>query len=404
MAPSTYIELMKLIDSLPVISSHEHILPDTQQAGMTLDRLLECSYVTMLDTQVGHTTAEHSQFLSQCRYNSLFVWLEKSLQAIYELEEPIHPGNWEDISDRIAKRHASTAAHIEILRDQARYRRAVQDAYWAYASNNGHPEMFSVTMRTDMFISSFHPDVHDHDGNSPFSHYPDIPTDDFRSYLDYIESLFSGWREAGAVAMKSASAYERTLDFQQVEQSTAGRVFCRKPESIGARERKAYGDFMFNWFCLLARKLDVPFQVHTGLARLSGSDPLLLEPAIARHPETRFVLFHVGYPWYDSALGLSQQYANLIMDLVWVPLVSTSGAIAALREMVEVVKSMDRICWGGDARTAEEALGALLAWRHVVAKVLAEKVDDGYMHYRQAETLAHKLMYQNVATLYGLAR
>lgn len=88
--------------------------------------------------------------------------------------------------------------------------------------------------------------------------------------------------------------------------------------------------------------------------------------------------------------------------MVWVPIISPTGAVYALHEFIEVVHSSDLIGWGGDAFTSEESFGALLAWRYVVARVLSEKVDDGYMNLVEAETLAHKLMYTNVAKQYGL--
>ncbi len=143
--------------------------------------------------------------------------------------------------------------------------------------------------------------------------------------------------------------------------------------------------------------------MHTGLARLSGSDPMLLEPVIAAHPGTRFVLFHAGYPWYDSVAGLAHTYANVYVDMVWVPHVSPTGAVQALHEILEVIPSNERIGWGGDARTGEEAYGALLAWRHVLARVLSEKVDEGYFDLAEAKLLVPKLLYSNVAKLYGLA-
>jgi predicted TIM-barrel fold metal-dependent hydrolase len=128
---------------------------------------------------------------------------------------------------------------------------------------------------------------------------------------------------------------------------------------------------------------------------------MLLEPSLARHPRTTFVLFHVGYPWYDAVAGLAHSYPNVIVDLVWVPLLTVSGAAAALHELLDVARSNERIGWGGDARTAEEAFGALLAWRHVVATVLAEKIDAGMLRPSDTEPLARKLLYANVEKLYG---
>ena len=51
-----------------------------------------------------------------------------------------------------------------------------------------------------------------------------------------------------------------------------------------------------------------------------------------------------------------------------------AASIAALHQYIEVAPSTDLIAWGSDTWTSEEATGALLAWQHVVATVLAEKV------------------------------
>jgi len=183
---------------------------------------------------------------------------------------------------------------------------------------------------------------------------------------------------------------------------TSRRFLSLSPEMISPGERTAYEDFMFHWFCRLCQELEVPFQVHTGLAQIAGSHPMALEPVIARYPDVHFVLFHAGYPWYDEVAGLLHTYSNLSVDMVWVPHISVSGAALALHEFIEVAHSPDLIAWGGDARTAEEAYGALLAWQHVVARVLSEKVDYGYFDRAQAERLAQHLMYRSTARRYGL--
>jgi len=424
MPTDTYRTLYRLIESLPVISSHEHLLPDDLQTGLTLDRLLENSYVTMIagvrETQSGprkefwSTSGKRrsyrlpgddpglrGDFLEKARLNSKYFWLEKGLQRLYPLDGPLTPDNWEAVSACIAGKHANPQAHLEMLCDVGRYRRLVNDPYWDYGSDSGHPGLFSPTMRTDMFVAGFHPEVADHDGNSPFAFYPQAPRDNFDDYLDFLRALFTGWRAAGAVAMKSASAYERSLAYGEASFQAARKVFGQPPAAVTPPERTAYEDFMFGWFCRLCTELEVPFQVHTGLAWLAGSNPLAFEPVIDRHPDVHFVLFHAGYPWTGETAGLLHNHSNVSVDMVWVPMITTSGAVQALHEFLEVAHSMDLIAWGGDARTAEEAIGALLAWQHVVAKVLAEKVDDGTLDWSHAERLAHRLMYRNAARRYG---
>jgi uncharacterized protein len=401
MPTGTYDTLYALLETLPVVSSHEHHGTDDFQAGLTLDRILAQSYVSWLDVSPGSDTASRSDFLAQCRHNSYYVWLEKGIQRIYGLVEKITPGNWEDVSRRISALHAEPGAHVRILMEIGRYRRAVQDTYWNYGSDVGRPELFSPTMRTDMFVRCFHPDVRDHDDNNPFAAYPDAPTRCFDDYLDYLRFLFTGWRERGAVALKSASAYERSLGYGEEDRSTAAAVFGRRPETVNPTERAAYENTLFHFFCRLAATFDVPFQVHTGLGELSGSNPLAFEPVLVRHPNVHFVLFHAGYPWYGEAAGLAHNHSNLSLDMVWAPIISTSAAVAALHQFIEVARSSDRIAWGSDTWTSEEAVGALLAWQHVVATVLSQKVDAGYLDMAEAEALAHKLMYRNAARLYG---
>jgi hypothetical protein len=426
MKSEAYVYLYKLIEDLPIVSSHEHHFPGAFHRGLTLDRLFENSYLINIAGSTGKSSSSardyfaagrgkkmgysipvdeshrRGEFLGYCRYNSYYVWLEKALQRIYQFDEKISPENWDHISHSIAQKHSTDRVFIDLLREKAGYHRAVLDPFWDYGSDLGHPEFYSPTMRTDMFVTSFHPDAPDHDGNSPFVRYPDAPTKRFDDYLDYLTDMFTRWHEAGAVAMKSASAYDRSIAYGESDRNSAARVFYKHPSEVIQAERVAYEDYMFNWFCRLCSKFDVPFQIHTGLGKISGSRPIFLEPVILRYPEVHFVLFHAGYPWYDEMAGLLHNHSNISVDMVWVPLISTSGAVSALHEFIEVSHSSDLIGWGGDAFTAEESYGALLAWRHVMAKVLSEKVEDEYLNLAEAESLAQKLASANVAQRYGL--
>ena len=251
-------------------------------------------------------------------------------------------------------------------------------------------------------IRGFHPDVRDHDANSPFSFYPDAPRDDFGAYLGWLEALFTGWRNAGAVALKSASAYERSLGYGPGDLRAAAKVFGRRPETVSEDGRALFEETLFNWFCALAAKFDVPFQVHMGLGQLSGSRPILFAPTLERHPRTRFVMFHMGYPWYPEVGALAHNYPNALPDMVWAPIISPAAAISALHQYIEVTRTNDLIAWGSDTWTSEDAVGALLAWQHVVATVLAEKVESGYIDMADAEGLARGLMGENAAKIYGV--
>jgi hypothetical protein len=428
--------MREMMADMPVISSHEHHLPDNLQELMNLDRTLEQSYigwfagrkdgdsvpgglqdlltrrrrkVKMYDLpdddwskDPAELANERQQFLDRFGFNSYWVWLEKGIQKIYGLSDGITPENWEDVSTRIAQTHARPGAHLDMMKEHGGYLHAVQDTYWDYSSDLGHPDFFSPTMRLDMFITCCSASLLDHDQNNPFISYPDAPQTNFDDYLDFLKNLILSWREKGAVAMKCASAYERSLSFEETGRKIAADVFGKPQEKVSVNDRIAYGNFMFHWFCELNRQMDIPFQIHTGLADISGSNPMLFEPVLRNYPDIQFVLFHAGYPWYSQIGGLAHNYPNVVIDMVWAPIISTSASIQALKEYIEVAPSSDLIGWGGDAWTSEESVGAALAWKHVIAVVLADMLNSGYLNTKKAELLAEKLLYKNNAGIYGI--
>jgi predicted TIM-barrel fold metal-dependent hydrolase len=135
---------------------------------------------------------------------------------------------------------------------------------------------------------------------------------------------------------------------------------------------------------------------------LKGSSPMNLLPTIERHPRTRFVLFHGGYPWTSEVAALSHDHGNVYPDLAWLPLISTSAAARALTEWLEVCPSSARIAWGGDCWTSEESFAAALAFRHVLKEALSRLVRGGMMTASRAEVVARKLAHENAGVLYGL--
>ena len=60
------------------------------------------------------------------------------------------------------------------------------------------------------------------------------------------------------------------------------------------------------------RDLGLVVQVHTGMARLHGSQPVDLDPLLAEYPAVTFDLFHGGYPWTrESYQGVLSNWAEI---------------------------------------------------------------------------------------------
>jgi len=68
-----------------------------------------------------------------------------------------------------------------------------------------------------------------------------------------------------------------------------------------------------------AASLRIPVLIHTGMSWAPGTplaqgQPLLLEKAIRRFSNLRFVLAHWGWPWVWDATALALKYPNVFLD------------------------------------------------------------------------------------------
>ncbi|MCL1854174.1 MAG: amidohydrolase, partial [Clostridia bacterium] len=240
-------------------------------------------------------------------------------------------------------------------------------------------------------------DAADHNGHNPVRIYGESFSD-IDEYVAFVRRCILEWKARGAVALKSALAYDRGLDFHETTKEKAQRVF--RP-GAGAEDIRAFQDYLFFAICRIAAEQGLPFQNHTGLGVLERTNAMRMREAIEKNPDTKFVLFHGSYPWMDDLCGLLHNCPNVYPDLCWLPLISTSAAKTLLHQLIELGRS-DCLCWGCDTRTGEESYGALLAMRSVMSETLGEKVDSGYCSADDALRVARNILRENPKGLYGL--
>lgn len=394
--------LMRHIETVPVFSDHEHHQPDALfREPVSLDSLLAQSYVGWLGHTPGNTPESRAAYLDHVRHNTYFVWFEKGFCAAHGVEGPITAENWDELSALARAAHRENPdLHVELLR-RAGYERLILDTYWNPGDDNGHPDLFWPAFRIDKFMYGHHPDSADPDGFNPWERYG-FTGGSLDDYVEHMRGVIRARHAAGKVAaFKCAEAYRRPVTYAEDDRGAAKAVFGHRPGKISPELARLFGNYIFNRCCELAGELGVPFQIHTGLAQLTGSDPMHLAPVLERHSGVRFVLFHAGYPWVHTVAGLAHNYPNACPSLTWMPTISTSAAVRALQEFLDVAQSARTITWGGDCWTAEESTGALMAWRWVVARTLGERMDAGLLRPRDAEALAVALLRGNNLHVYG---
>src|SRR5207253_9969280 len=170
--------------------------------------------------------------------------------------------------------------------------------------------------------------------------------------------LFAEAKERGAVCLKTTLAYQRTLRFENLPKERAARAFGRPGDKLSAEEIKDFEDYIMWRLVELSAKYGLPFQIHTGQARIQGSNPMLLVDLIAANPKTKFILFHGGFPWIgETGVILMRHSSHVWLDSVWLPTLSYSMAKRAFHEWSKVMPS-SRVMWGADCNPAERIYGA----------------------------------------------
>ena len=429
-----YAEHSAFIDSRPKISTHCHQLPDKELHPFDLEALLRNSYVNWCGVFWDSSLRSREVLLEKIRFNSFFVWLQKSLLQLYAGSAPLTASNWQGWSDRIQSAYKTPLHPRDVLTRQCGYQRMLLDAYWDPGSNNDSPEFYAPAYRVNAFFFGYSTRAADHDGNNPYNLSPRAFISDLDEYIGWVRDNLLAHQAAGCVALKIPIAYDRGLDFDPVSDSAARQAFARltvvparQPERSGPKgnkqalpsnapsnsaplqdgaadplDVKTFQDFLFFQICRMAADLDLPVQIHTGMGQGRRTNAAHLQPAIQNFPTTRFVLLHCSYPWIQDVSMLVNKYPNVFPDLSWLPLISTQSATAMLHELIERA-TLDRIFWGCDTWTAEESFGALLAFRHVLALTLAEKIIEGYFSRADALVIIDAILLKNPQRFYKLA-
>ncbi|UCD57698.1 MAG: amidohydrolase family protein [Candidatus Hydrogenedentota bacterium] len=159
-----------------------------------------------------------------------------------------------------------------------------------------------------------------------------------RSLDDYLSLMEEDFQKAlafGAVAIKIAIAYRRTLQFDNVPVEEAKRAFKLPDEKTTWKDIKAFQDYMIFRIIESAAKHGLPVQIHTGLLAegkntLGNSNPLHLSNIFLEFPQVRFDIFHGAFPFMGEIGSLALMFPNVYLDTCWLPLISYTSFKNAL--------------------------------------------------------------------------
>jgi len=416
----TYRKIKAHVDAVPAIDTHDHLFPfdklpgyvETDRGrGMNLAGLWRNSYLSWIQritpwTPGGSFDAWWEKAkgdFDNVRATSFYRYQLPAFQDLYGVDfDRITDAQARALNDRVFENYKDAKWLYSVITERANIELMFNDPYWArFEFRTDYPFgvlVFNVTT----LVRGFHPSEFKSAADDPyaFARGKGLEIRSLDDFLSALDRLFAEAREKGAVCLKTTLAYQRTLRFESVPKERASRVFGRPRSELTDGEVKEFEDFVMWRLTELSAKHGLPFQIHTGQARVQGSNPVLLVDLIEANPKTKFILFHGGFPWTgETGVIVMRHWPHVWIDSVWLPTLSYSAAKRAFHEWLEAMPST-RIMWGADANHAEGIYGATEFTRRCLAEVLAEKVDRKELTEEHAQRIGRQVLRENALELF----
>jgi predicted TIM-barrel fold metal-dependent hydrolase len=246
-----------------------------------------------------------------------------------------------------------------------------------------------------------------------------VPPASLDAYLkSVVTATLERWKREGVPAVKFTTAYSRTLEFADVPEAFAARIYERSAagdESTPAAAT-ALQDFLFRYICREAGRLGLAVHIHTGNGTgphftNSRANPALLE-SVLDDPAmrgTNFVLVHGGWP-FEKIAGAMLDKPNTYADF------SAQTFYLYPRALSDVLRGWlewqpEKVLFGSDAYSddntpladwEEKAWLTAAVSRRALAIALTGMMNDGEITRPRAIEIARMVLRDNARRLYKL--
>ncbi len=235
-----------------------------------------------------------------------------------------------------------------------------------------------------------------------------MPAESLGEYLAIIDCYFDSYGRR-ASAFKISRAYDRPIEFHDVHRAWAERAYREVLKGRASRaERRAVEDFLIHYLIGKCEEYDLPVKFHTGLQEGNGNDirnsrAALLIPLFMKYPRVKFDIYHISWPYTEELTGICKNFPNVCIDFCWAWIFNPPAARRNLSDMLETVPLNKIHGFGGDFIFVEGTYGHSVMARREIARVLAEKVEEGRFTEEYAVRAADRLLRTNALENFRVA-
>jgi len=417
-----FLELKTLIETEPIIDTHEHLsfVHASDRQNLDLLSFIAIAYVGEDFHSAGMDPAawfEGGGFEERCDKLAAFIprvktttyyrSMSDAMMELFAMKKELNASNWRAYDRKIREAGVDKGWFEYVFRKKCKIKTVLLDQFWNEGNLEIDYDYFVPVLRINMFVMGTHnePDMM---GCSAFAYAQKNGKTiaSFDDYLGVIEWAIIEHKKKGCLALKNALAYERSLYYEDVPEPEARRIFAIPKEKLIPEERGKIQDFIMHHILKLSIKYNLPMQIHTGIQAgngnmLENSDPIKLNNLFLQYPAARFDVFHAGYPFSSALIVLAKIFPNVYYDLCWMPIISNSAATRILDEALDMIPN-NKLFWGGDCMLIEHVYGAVKFARRLLFNVLSARVREGTMDMDAAKDVAVKILWKNASEFYGI--
>jgi uncharacterized protein len=234
---------------------------------------------------------------------------------------------------------------------------------------------------------------------------------DLNDWLHIIDWWFEKYSDS-AVGVKIGNAYFRRLDFEKIDIQKIESNFRDKiaGKELSELQEKQIQDYLFWYVVNLATQKGLPIKLHTGYQAMNNFmslgnvmyNPVDCANLCRLSPETRFIFFHISYPYYEPMIALAKHYSNAFIDMCWSWSGNPIASIDFLKKYIVTAPVNKLLVFGGDDLYIENLIGHSAIARKGIVHALSDLIKDNWISESASFEIAERIMYKNVEEIYGI--
>jgi uncharacterized protein len=422
---SKYDKIKAYLDTIEIVDAHEHLQAPGDSSGFYFFNTVSYFPADLYSSGAPSSIEQENvifnadtlwskmgKYYNFSRVTSYHEQFMNSLRILYGFNKPFLVK--EDIkplyNKMITNIYRNYPKWFDEVFHKEKFRTMIIDQYWNQFNTDIDTEYFSLVCNINSCVNLVGEAAENKKVNSnkdllSLMKSTELVTNTLDDYLKLVDSVLNIFKSKGAVCLKNTLAYNRSLDFEDVPYQDASTIYNKKVP-LDAKQRKQLEDFVFHHIIGQSVKLEMPIQIHTGYlagnnAQLDNGQPMKLLNILTKYPKAKFILFHGGYPWTSDYVAIGKNFTNVYLDIVWLPQISKTEAIRTLHEMLDCVP-YNKFMWGGDVSRIDDTAGSLELGKEVVATVLSERVEKGWMTEEVALDVARCIFRDNAIEIFHI--